>query len=194
MLRIKRHVNTFFNSVSYVIFNDEQQACWIVDVGDCEAIYKMIEGYDLKGIFLTHIHYDHIYGLNDLQKIYTQVHIYTNEFGLKSLVTPTDNLSVYHDDHFVLRDISKVITLKEGDKINIGCSKVIVLETPGHDYSCLSYLVDNMCFTGDSYIPGVNVFTKLQNGNNEVAKRSKERLALLSEIVIYPGHLINSNR
>ena len=190
MLRIKHHVNTFFTSVSYIIYNDEQQTCWIVDVGDCEAICKMIERHELKGVFLTHVHYDHIYGLNDLQKKYPQVPIYTNAFGLESLSNPVDNLSAYHDYYFVLKDNSKVVVVKEGEKINLGCKQIIIMETPGHDYSCLSYLIDNNCFTGDSYIPGIKVFSKLQNGNSEMAKSSLERLKQLENITIYPGHKI----
>lgn len=193
MIRIEHHVNTIFTSVSYVIYNDEQQACWVVDIGDCAAICKMIEGYELKGIFLTHVHYDHIYGLNDLQKRYSQVPIYTNDFGVKSLTSPADNLSAYHEDYFVLRDVSNVIALKEGDRIDLGGRQVVVMETPGHDYSCLSFLIDDICFTGDSYIPGVKVFAKLQNGDTELAKKSKDRLEHLVDVLICPGHNNSSN-
>lgn len=190
MLRIVRHLNTVFSSISYIIYDDELLNCWIVDVGDCETICHLIGRYELKGVFLTHIHYDHIYGLNELQKIYPQTPIYTNEFGLKSLSNPTDNLSIYHDDYFVLNDVSRVVTLKEEDSIGIGCRKVVVMETPGHDYSCLSYLIDNKCFTGDAYIPGIKVFSKLQNGDRETAEVSRERLKSLVGVMIYPGHLI----
>lgn len=190
MLRVTHHLNTVFSSVSYILFDDVQRFCWIVDVGDCEAICNLIEGYDLKGILLTHIHYDHIYGLNDLQHLYPQVPIYTNEFGLKSLKSPTDNLSAYHEDCFIITDESKVVVLQEGDTIELAECHARVMETPGHDYSCLSYLIDDICFTGDAYIPGFKVFTKLQNGDREVAKMSRERLQNLEGVVIYSGHLI----
>ena len=192
-LRIIHHQNTVFTSLSYVIFDDRQRFCWIVDVGDCDEICKMIEGYELKGILLTHVHYDHIYGLNDLQQLYPQVPIYTNQFGVKSLQSPTDNLSVYHDDCFVLNEDAKVIVLKEGERIEFGLYQAVVMETPGHDHSCLSFLIDDICFTGDAYIPGVKVFTKLQNGDSAVAKVSRSRLKGLEGVAIYPGHLVSLN-
>ncbi len=192
-LRVIHHQNTIFSSVSYVILDDRQRLCWIVDVGDCDEICKMIEGYELKGIFLTHVHYDHIYGLNDLQQLYPQVPIYTNNFGVKYLQSPTDNLSVYHDECFVLKENAKVIVLKEGDRIECGLYQAIVMETPGHDHSCLSFKIDDICFTGDAYIPGIKVFTKLQNGDSAVAKVSRSRLKGLVGVAIYPGHLVSLN-
>lgn len=189
MLRIIPHLNSVFSSVSYILFDDERMLCWIVDVGDCDVICKIIEGYDLKGVLLTHIHYDHIYGLNALLHLHPQVPVYTNEFGLQSLKNPTDNLSAYHGDCFILRDVSKVVVIKEGDKIELGDSQVVVMETPGHDYSCISYLIDDNCFTGDAYIPGVKVFSKLQNGDREMAEVSRNRLKGLVGVAIYPGHM-----
>lgn len=190
MLRVIHHLNKVFSSVSYILFDDVQRYCWIVDVGDWESISRLIVGYDLKGILLTHIHYDHIYGLNDLQSLYPQVPIYTNKFGLKSLKSPTDNLSAYHHDSFILKDESKVVVLQEGDIIELSQCQVMVMETPGHDYSCLSYLVDDICFTGDAYIPGYKVFSKLQNGDKEAARKSRERLKNLDGVMIFSGHLI----
>lgn len=189
MLRIVRHLNTVFSSVSYILFDDKRRFCWIVDVGDFDVICKMIDGYELKGVLLTHIHYDHIYGLNDLQYLYPRVPIYTNEFGLKSLKSPTDNLSVYYDDCFVIKDESKVVVLKEGDTIELVQCQARVMETPGHDYSCLSYLIDDICFTGDAYIPKIKVFSKLQNADSEIAKASRERLKRIVNVVLYPGHM-----
>ena len=190
MLRIIHHLNNVFSSVSYILLDDERRFCWIVDIGDCDAICKIIEGYELKGVFLTHVHYDHIYGLNHIQQFYPQVLVYTNEFGLKSLKSPTDNLSAYHDDCFVINDDSKVVILKEGDIIELSQYKVRVIETPGHDRSCLAYIIDDICFTGDAYIPGAKVFTKLQNSDREAARVSRDRLKSLVNVVIYPGHMI----
>lgn len=191
MIRVSHHVNTVYSSVSYVLFNDEERTCWVVDVGDCDKICKMIGEYELRGIFLTHVHYDHIYGLNNMQVLYPQVPIYTNNFGLESLSRPDDNLSAYHGDNFILLNMSNVQVVKEGELIDLGCESIRILETPGHDFSCLSYLTSEFCFTGDAYIPGVKVFTKLQNGNSVLAELSKDKLEkiLQSGYKICPGHL-----
>lgn len=69
---------------------------------------------------------------------------------------------------------------------------VFVLFTPGHENSCLSFVIDNMLFTGDSYIPGVNVVTILPRSNKEEAAFSLDRLRKLEEsgFIICPGHLV----
>ena len=41
-MRIVSHVNNIFNSITYVILDDKNMECWIVDVGDYEDIKKII--------------------------------------------------------------------------------------------------------------------------------------------------------
>ena len=103
MLRLLSHVNSIFNSVSYVIIDDDNLQCWIIDVGDYEDIKVLMAGYELAGVLLTHVHYDHIYGINKLLTDYPNVPIFTNKYGLKSLASPSDNLSTYHSDELVIQ-------------------------------------------------------------------------------------------
>ena len=64
-----------------------------------------------------------------------------------------------------------------------------VIETPGHCPSCLTYYTDKHVFTGDSYIPGVNVVTKLPKGSKIQAKESLDRILTLSENrEVHSGH------
>ena len=65
---IHRIVNTFFTSNSWVI--DFGATAWIVDCGDVEPILKIISNKQLAGVFLTQAHFDHIYGLNELLKVF----------------------------------------------------------------------------------------------------------------------------
>lgn len=192
MLEIVSHVNSMCNSISYVLLEHGTKECWIIDVGDFFQIKSLFDGYNLKGVLLTHVHYDHIYGLNELQADYPDVPIYTNEYGAKNLVRPIENLSSYHGEDFILSRTNGVKIVKEGTVILIGGYSLLVIDTPGHDYSCLSFCVDNNLFTGDSYIPGKKVFTKLQNGNKQLAEYSCQRLLRLGEkYCIRPGHSIS---
>lgn len=192
MLEIVSHVNSIYNSISYVLLEHGTKECWIIDVGDFDVIKSLFDGYNLRGVLLTHVHYDHIYGLNELQADYPDVPIYTNEYGAKNLVSPIENLSSYHGEDFILSRTNGVKIIKEGNVILIGSYSLLVIDTPGHDYSCLSFCVDNNLFTGDSYIPGEKVFTKLQNGNKQLAEYSCQRLLRLGEkCFIRPGHSIS---
>ena len=62
-------------------------------------------------------------------------------------------------------------------------------ETPGHCPSCLTYVLDNWIFTGDAYIPGVKVVTKLPHGDKILAKQSAERILNMAKSKnMCPGH------
>ena len=64
-----------------------------------------------------------------------------------------------------------------------------VYETPGHCPSCLSYEVENNFFSGDSFIPGEKVVSKLPLGDKAKAQLSLHRILSLSEgMKVYPGH------
>ena len=189
MLTVKKSINNIYNSISYIIINKKLSEFIIIDVGDYLIIKELIQGFSLKGILLTHVHYDHIYGLNELLKDYPETIVYTNEFGAKSLINPWDNLSIYHNDKFIISNPDIIKILKEGDSVNLLENEIKIIETPGHDFSCLCFIIDNYLFTGDAFIPYKKVFTKLQNGNEKLAKISYNKIKELSKIYkIYSGH------
>ena len=132
MFRVLTHVNTVFTSVSYIIQDDTDKCCWIIDVGDYDDIRDSISGYQLKGVLLTHVHYDHIYGLNALLADHPMVPVYTNLNGRDSLYSPSDNLSAYHDENFVLAT-DNVIVVCVGDSQRIRDETKEVNATPRHD-------------------------------------------------------------
>ena len=60
-------VNVVFNSNTYVLLEEGHEWCWLVDVGDVAPVLDAIpKGGTVRGIFLTHTHYDHLYGINRL--------------------------------------------------------------------------------------------------------------------------------
>lgn len=82
MLVVKQVVNSVFNSNSYVIYEFNSDYCWLVDIGDWYKIKEFIPfGMSVRGVFLTHTHFDHIYGINYLLKDYPQLMVFTSEYG-----------------------------------------------------------------------------------------------------------------
>ncbi|MBR3100585.1 MAG: MBL fold metallo-hydrolase [Muribaculaceae bacterium] len=185
---IQNIVNTFFCSCTYVLTVDDFS--WLVDCGDVEPLLSLLKGKNLKGVLLTHAHFDHIYGLNELLMHFPNVKVYTNGSGRESLLNDKMNLSRYHETSFVFEFPENIRIVDGGDEIALSKdfrAKVIV--TPGHHPSCLTYVIDNAIFTGDSYIPGVKVVTNLPQGNKKQAHESVDCILSLSESgTIYPGH------
>lgn len=190
-MKVYRQTNSFYKSNSYILYNNSENA-FIIDCGDADKLLSWLKRNNkiLSGIILTHTHFDHIYGLNNFLRVYKNIKVYTSEFGKDALFDTKKNFSHYHEENFKF-DGSNIEILKDGDSVSLWDDiKLFVIETKGHDKSCLTYSVDNYLFTGDSYIPGVKVITSLPNSNKEEATRSEKLiLSLITDnTFLCPGH------
>lgn len=193
VMKVEEIVNRVFTSKTYILPVDDQRDCWLVDCGDVEKVIE--QGWNILGVLLTHVHTDHIYGLNKLIEEFPDAVIYTNAEGVQNLQNPRWNFSRYHDD------VEDFVFDKPENVRVIDCEGVIELEggltvealfTPGHEPSCVSYRLGDMLFTGDSYIPGVKVVTTFPRSNKQLAVESLVRLQELeaSGLKVMPGHWI----
>ena len=194
MLTVDYITNRVFNSRTYILSDEMYDRVWLVDCGDTDRVLELIGKKSVEGVLLTHAHSDHIYGLKELIKRFPAVKIYTNAAGVEAMKSPKLNISHYHSEY---PDISidapdNVCTLKEGDALEVLGVSVQVYETPGHAPSCLTYIIGQMAFTGDAYIPGVKVFTGFPHANKKQAAESVERiLRLAADCQLMPGHTMD---
>lgn len=186
-IKIHQIVNSVFTSNTFVLM-DKRNNAYLVDIGDFDPILQL-GVKEIKGVFLTHAHYDHIYGLRELLERFPNCPIYTSEWGVEALASDKLNFSRYHGDPLIIK-CENVKVLSERDRIELFDSITLdVFETPGHNRSCLTFKVGNSIFTGDAYIPGIKVVTTLPNANKMDAEASKERIAAMAQgLDLYPGH------
>ena len=187
MMPIRQVVNSIFNSCTYVLTRGGET--WLVDCGDLDGILPLIDG-NLRGVLLTHAHFDHIYGLNHLLTLFPGLTIVTNESGREGLLSDKLNFSRYHEEPFILDTSENIRVIGDGDSIPLfeGVNARAVF-TPGHSPSCVTWIVGDAIFTGDSYIPGVKTVTAFPHSNKEQAAQSEMLIKRLAKSRrIYPGH------
>ncbi len=68
--------------------------------------------------------------------------VYTSETGENTLYNEKDNLSVY-SEHAWKYVFDKVHVVSEMTDFRLLDSAITILETSGHDVSCLSYRIEN---------------------------------------------------
>lgn len=184
MIQIKEIVNSIFTSKTYILYHEGEDKAWLVDVGDMEPVAAFCEENKLtvEGVFLTHGHFDHIYGLSALVAHYPSCKVFTTEYGKLCLASDKLNMSKYHEHPFSYEG-DNVIVVHEGDKQTLFESEpeMLFYETPGHNPGCMTMVLGDLIFTGDAYIPEVGVNTQPPHSDKELAKQSLQRIMELAE-------------
>ena len=195
-MKVSHIVNSVYASKTYIFSQEGNPSVWLVDCGDMPPIVDMLSSvggssFEIKGVLLTHAHYDHIYGLPKLTELFPSLRVYTNEVGKKALTNERLNFSKYHEDP-INYETDNVVICEDGDEIELFDGvKAVVHYTPGHNPACLTYEVGDYLFTGDSYIPGIKIVTNLPGGNKALAAESLEKILRLAEgKEVCPGHVV----
>jgi glyoxylase-like metal-dependent hydrolase (beta-lactamase superfamily II) len=197
MIEIHDITNTIFTSKTYILSKPGEDKAWLVDIGDIEPVLSYLDERKLyvEGVFLTHAHFDHIYGLEALEDRFPECKVYVCEYAKQALASEKLNMSKYHGTPINFTS-DNVIVVKEGDRISLyeGEPEMEFYETPGHNPGCLTMVIGGKIFTGDAYIPGIGVNTRLPRADKEQAKVSLERIIKLAEgKIVLSGHQIDNN-
>lgn len=193
MIQIHDITNSIFTSKTYILFREGEDKAWLVDIGDIEPVLAFLQekGLSVAGVFITHAHFDHIYGLEALADGFPECKVYCTEYCEVALASEKLNMSKYHGTPInYCRD--NVVVVHEGESIRLfeDEPEMVFYETPGHNPGCLTMVMGDVIFTGDAYILGVGANTKLPKADKELAKQSLERIMKLAEgKKILSGHL-----
>lgn len=190
-MKVKQVINSKFTSNTYIISKPECDWIWLIDIGEIEGVLGYIpKDVIVKGVFITHPHYDHIYGLNYLIGLFPDCVVHTSELGMEGLFSDKLNLSFYHDESIIFKG-TNIQILHENDMTELFENCFLeVLETPGHNWGSLTFKIKNYLFPGDSYIPNTEVVTKLKGGNKDESKKSLKKIMenIYENTIICPGH------
>lgn len=189
-----KFVNSRFTSNTYIIFHSEYEDVWVVDPGDSIDVFNWIDSHSkstVSGILLTHAHFDHIYGINDILVKNPDCPIYiANQYGEELLHDAKKNGSRYTEEGPIIIDEMAHLCYYEHPLSLWPDTRVEFWYTPGHSDDSLCIMVGNLLFTGDTLIKEARTVTKLKSGSVEKLKNTIELLQSLKghHLVACPGH------
>lgn len=160
------------STYTYLIADPISKEAALIDsvIETVDRDLKLIEelGVKLKYVLDTHIHADHITGAGEIRK----------KTGAKSAVSEGAQVSCVD------------ISLKDGQELFLGDKKIKAIKTTGHTDSCMSFLFDNMAFTGDALLVRSCGRTDFQQGSSENLYESvhQKLFTLPEDTKVYPAH------
>lgn len=191
-MEIKTFVDNSFGTNNYLLINRETQKAVLVDAGiEPDRIIGALEedGLNLEGILITHAHPDHIWGASDIsEKTGAPVYIHPDELN-SSKAIPKTLLRMLGFGKLTIPE--NIISVNDGDVLEIAGFEFKVLHTPGHSVGSVCYHTDNVLFAGDLVFRGSIGRTDFPGGSMKLLTQSvKEKVfSLPDDTKIYPGHM-----
>lgn len=191
------------NTFSYVVRDPDSSACAIIDsvldfdyaagrtdVRSANQIIDYVRGQKLtvEWIIETHVHADH---LSAAPYLHAEL---GGKTGIGAHIVEVQEIfgKAFNAGTEFARDGSQFdVLFKEGDRFRIGQMEGRVLHTPGHTPACLTYVIGDAAFVGDTlFMPDYGTARcDFPGGNARVLYRSIQKvLALPPETRIFLCH------
>jgi len=170
--------DTKSSTYTYILSSGKGREALIIDpvLEHTDQYINLLNKLELKLVKVidTHIHADHITGLNELSK-------------------RTSCTKIMGDN-----SKSEVVDLrvKEDENIKIDNINLKVMYTPGHTDCSYSYLMNDRVFTGDTLLINGTGRTDFQNGNSRQQYDSifNKLLKLPENTMVFPAHDYNGKK
>lgn len=176
---------------AYLLSNPETGKGIIIDPGmNPGPLIKRIANLDIEAILLTHAHFDHIGGVEEIRKL-KKCPVYIHDLEADWLTNPKKNGSARWSDLGapIIAEPAEY-ALDEGQVLEFLGIKLKVFHTPGHSPGSVSFLYDNHLFGGDVLFRMSVGRTDLPGGDSNTLLDSIQGklFELDDEVIVYPGH------
>ncbi len=191
-INILRLVLGAMRTNTYLVYGEDGQGFIIDPAAESDIIRLKVTDLklDIKGILLTHGHFDHIGALEDMRRLYG-VKVYALDREKEILESSENNLSAYFGEPFTARADEY---LTDGQSFELAGFSIKVIATPGHTCGSVCYLVEKEAeralISGDTLFAGSFGRYDFPTGNyRELMESIKDKLLSLPEdLKVYPGH------
>ncbi|MEM8689439.1 MAG: MBL fold metallo-hydrolase [Pseudomonadota bacterium] len=159
---VKGFFDSATNTISYVVSDPKTNKCAVIDtvldfdmaagrigyVSADEIIdYVRSSEFEVEWVIETHVHADHLSAAPYVQEQLG------GKLGIGKNITVVQEVfgKVFNAGTAFERDGSQFDALfEDGDTFTIGTMQASVIHTPGHTPACLTYLIEDAAFTGDT--------------------------------------------
>ncbi|MBQ4831646.1 hydroxyacylglutathione hydrolase [Pseudoalteromonas sp. MMG010] len=134
MVQVKA-IKAFSDNYIWCLTHNADNQAIVVDPGQAQPVIDELtkNNLTLEAILITHHHYDHTDGVNQLIKLFPQCKVYgPNNSPFKGITHPLTN----------------------NDTITVLNTTFTVLTTPGHTLDHICYVNEAIAFTGDTLFSG----------------------------------------
>lgn len=200
-IAVHAHFDSDTNTVSYVVIDQDTNRAAIIDpvlgyrsnsatidtvIADTLLTMVERERATLDYVLETHAHADHLTAAHYIRaKAGAKVVIGKHIQDVQAIFAP-----IFGTSSTAMDDVFDVL-MDEGDSLALGHSTIQAMHTPGHTPACLTYLVDDAAFVGDTlFMPDYGTArADFPGGNAATLYRSiRKILALPPSTRIFVGH------
>ncbi|MGZ7444562.1 MBL fold metallo-hydrolase [Paenibacillus sp. TH7-28] len=191
MLKIETFMLGPLQTNAYLVRGDDEKRAIVIDPGmNPGPLLRRIEGLEIEAILLTHAHFDHIGGVDEIRKL-KKCPVYVHPLESEWLTTPKLNGSLmWPEVSPPLSTDPAEYDLAEAQKLRLIGHEFTVYHTPGHSPGSVSFLCGDELFSGDVLFRLSVGRTDLPGGREADLYNSirGKLFRMPDEVKVYPGH------
>ncbi|HEX3016448.1 MAG TPA: MBL fold metallo-hydrolase [Caproicibacter sp.] len=173
----------------YLLTDEETGATAVIDPGfESEELSEAVQNNgNVQAILLTHGHFDHISGVQKIQKLTgAKIYLYSDEILFVKDSTLNLGSAFFGSE---VPPFRVDVPLNDNDTIQLGNLNIRVLHTPGHTVGGCCFIVEDVIFSGDTLMKLSCGRTDCPTGSYSQILDSLRKLSgLKGDFHVYPGH------
>jgi hydroxyacylglutathione hydrolase len=165
---VEQIINNPINSNCFIVYTAKNSSCVIIDPGteDCKEVLNFLKQKKLipEYIFLTHEHFDHIWGVNKLKEMFS-CKLVCSAICAENIINKKKNLSVFYNQIGFETCQADVILKDPLSVIHWNSYVINFYWSPGHSDASICIYINGLLFTGDTIIKNEKTVIKLPSGS-----------------------------